>query len=277
MQSLTQRQPDSSLRTPFIVVCIFGYVLFLALLVYIFAQYPDSRLSTSTGPKANIPAWFGAGGAEVAYLALGLLIAGLYVSVCVLGTSTAGVWSRGALLGGALGVGWLVFGVAAALIPMGILGAVPYGALIIVPLAAGAWGTSETGRFGSGALAGFWCGVAAAVFIAVSTVAIDVVFVSHFLQTSWLTDPVCNIHRGNALAACEIGDDLGFAATITVGLPLIMAGLGAVGGAIGLALQPQQGKNVQPRAASAARSRVPLIFSLAMALVLVAELVFNLW
>ena len=153
----------------------------------------------------------------------------------------------------------------------------PFAALVIVPLAAGALGTSETGRFGSGALAGFWCGVATALFIAVSTVAIDVVFVSHFMQTSWLTDPVCNIHCGNALAACEIGDDLGFAASTAVGLPLIMAGLGAVGGAIGLALHPQQGKNVQPGAASAARSRAPLISSLVMALVVVAELVFNLW
>ena len=31
----------------------------------------------------------------------------------------AGVWARGALLGGALGLGWLVFGVVAALTPTG--------------------------------------------------------------------------------------------------------------------------------------------------------------
>ena len=160
----------------------------------------------------------------------------------------AGVWARGALLGVGLGLVWLA-SVLWRADSDGRFRTFATVALVIVPLAAGALGASETGRFGSGALAGFWCGVAAAVFIAVSTVAIDVVFVSHFMQTSWLTAPVA-ISIAAILAACEIGDDLGFAASTAVGLPLIMAGLGAVGGAIGLALHPQQGKTcnrVQPQ------------------------------
>lgn len=272
MQTLTQEQPTRTARFWVIGACVLGYVLFLALLAYVFARYPDSRLSTSTGPKSNIPIWFGADGAGIAYMLFGLLIACLYVYVSIQGTSGRGAWRLGVLLGAALGLAWLVIGILDAFVSTPAAGLLLYGAALIVPVAAGILGASQTGRFGSGSLAGFWCGVAAALLIALSIVVIDTVFASHFLQTSWPQDRHCNLHSGDALTACEISDDLGFAGTILIALPLIMAGLGAIGGAMGLA--NARGGQVDPREGN--DSRAPLIFSLIMIVLFVCTILFNL-
>ena len=144
MQTLIQAKPTHSARFWFIGACVLGFVLFLALLAYVFMRYPESRLSTSTGPKANIPVWFGANGAGIAYMLFGLLIACLYVYVSVQGTSGPGVWRYGVLLGVQLGAAWFV----------------------IMPIVAGALATRYTRRLGSGPLASFWCGVTAALLIA---------------------------------------------------------------------------------------------------------------
>jgi hypothetical protein len=273
MQTLTQEQLTKTARPWFIGACVLGFVAFLGLLAHVFMRYPDSRLSTSTGPTSNIPTWFGADGAGIAYMLFGLLIACLYVYVSMQGTSGHGVWRLGVLLGAALGFAWLVVGVLDAFISAPAAELLLDGAVLIVPVAAGILGASQTGRFGSGPLAGFWCGVAAALLIALSMVAIDVVFASHFLQTSWPQDRHCNLHSGDALAACEISDDLGFAGTILIALPVIMAGLGAIGGAIGLA-NTRAGQVDAPREDN--NSRAPLIFSLIMIVLFVCTILFDL-
>jgi hypothetical protein len=273
VQTLTETKPTDTFRPWFIGACVVGFVAFLGLLAYVFMRYPDSRLSTSTGPKSNIPLWFGADGAGIADILFGLLIACLYVYVSIQGTSGRGVWRQGVLLGALLGLAWLVIGVLDAFISAPGAGLLLDGALLIVPAAAGILGASQARRFGGGPLAGFWCGVAAALLIALSIVVIDVVFASHFLQTSWPQDRHCNLHTGDALAACEISDDLGFAGTILIALPVVMAGLGAIGGAIGLA--NVRGKQVYAPGESK-DSRAPLIFSLIMIVLFVATLLFNL-
>src|SRR5262249_50677415 len=143
-----------------------------------------------------------------------------------------------------------------------------------MPVVAGALATSYTGRLGSGPLAGFWCGIAAALLIALSTLVLDVVLTSHFLQGSWLHDHYCNFHTGDALAACEIDDDLGFASNTLVTLPLAMAALGVIGGAFGLANPRERSATTRVGAKS---SRAPLIFSLIMAAIFLAELFLRFW
>jgi hypothetical protein len=273
VRTLPETKSTDTFRPWFIGTCVLGNVAFLGLLAYVFMRYPDSRLSTSTGPKSNIPIWFGADGAAIAYMLFGLLLACLYVYVSVQGTSGGGVWRQGVLLGAALGLAWLVIGVLDAFISVPVVRLLLDGAILIVPVAAGLLGASQTGRFGSGPLAGFWCGVAAALLIALSMVVIDVAFASHFLQTNWPQDRHCNLHSGDALAACEIGDDLGFAGIILIALPVIMAGLGAIGGAIGVANE-RGGRVDAPREDN--NSRAPLIFSLIMTVLFVSTLFFQL-
>jgi hypothetical protein len=123
-------------------------------------------------------------------------------------------------------------------------------------------------------LAGFWCGMAVALLIVLSTLGIDVVVTSQFLQTSWPLDHYSNFHTGDTLAACEISDDLGFASTTLVALPLVMGGLGLIGGAIGLANVREQRASRPP---GAQRSRAPLIFSLIMAAIFLAEFFLRFW
>lgn len=275
MQTLTQPRSANTSRFWLIGACALGFALFLGLLAYIFARYPDAALSTGTGPKANIPLWFGANGAAITYLLLGVLLAGLYIYVSVQGTSQRGVWRTGAVFGAALGVVWLLVGVINVFISVTPLELALDGALLILPIVAGALGASQTGRFGDGPLAGFWCGLAAALLIALAIIAIDTGFAAHLSQTSWLQDRQCNAHTGDALAACEISDDLGLAASLVVALPILMAGLGAIGGTIGIASTRGQRREAMPTTANP--SRAPLFFSLIIVALIAAELLFNLW
>jgi hypothetical protein len=205
---------------------------------------------------------------------LGGLISCLYIYVSIQGTPVRGVWRRGVVLGAGLGITWLVIGVCSILIETSALGLVLDAGLLIMPVLAGALGARQTGRFGSGSLAGFWCGIAAAALIALSIVVIDIAFAPHLLQTNWAHDSHCDLHRGDALAACEISDDLGYAASILVILPVIMAGLGMIGGAIGTMTERRRVAKESPVVDN---SRAPFIFSLLMVVLFATELLLNLW
>jgi hypothetical protein len=61
---------------------------------------------------------------------------------------------------------------------------------------------------------------------------------------------------------------------ILVAFPLIMAGLGAIGGAIGVATSRGRAHGAS---SVADNSRAPLIFSALMFVLLVSELTLNLW
>src|SRR5262249_48076043 len=137
VQTRTDTSSTDISRPWFIGACTLGLVAFLGLLAYVFMRYPDARLSTSTGPQSNMPIWFGADGAGIAYMLFGLLIACLYVYVSVQGTLGRGMWRQGVVLGAALGLAWLVIGVLDAITALSAAGLLVDGAILIVPVAAG--------------------------------------------------------------------------------------------------------------------------------------------
>jgi hypothetical protein len=261
-------------RLALIAGYVFGGLIFLTLLAYVFVRYPDIALTPNEdGVTASIPHWFGATGSSIAYWLLGLLLACLYVYAGVRATADQNAWHEGVVLGAALGGSWIVLGM------LGFFVHVPASslfaaALLVAPVATGVAVTIRTGRVGRGALAGFLCGLTAALPIVLFTLTSDVTFTAHFLQTSWPLDHYCNFHTGDALAACEISDDLGFASTTLVALPLLTGGLGLLGGAIGAtSVRPQR------ITVSSARigSRAALFVALTLATIFVAELILRLW
>jgi Na+/citrate or Na+/malate symporter len=98
------------------------------------------------------------------------------------------------------------------------------------------------------------------------------------VQTAWANyrsgDALCTGAHGATLLGCAVGDDLGFAATLLILGPVLGLGLGALAGLLGRTRSRRQDK---PRA-SWMTTVVPLvIFSGLLAVVMIAELVGNLW
>lgn len=270
----------------FLAMLAVGFVVVLALVDVTFLRFPTSRVSSGTGPKANIPIWLGPDGAGLFYLGLGGVYAGLYLWVGSQSARSARCWRPGAFCGLALGSIWLVVSVVAnwlpalgALRPLGLL------AFLGLPVVAGMLGARATGLARDGALAGFWCGVVAAVFLAASIIGVDNAFAATLVHTSWAHDPTCPQPAGPALAGCEIGDDLGLVAVELTLLPVLVAGIGAIGGAIGapaaMAMSPQ---TPPPKDIPAGGTCInghsgwsgPLIFSCIMLVLFLAEIALNL-
>jgi hypothetical protein len=278
---LTDRLPTAS-RRGFLALLAGAFLVLLALVAYTFLRFPTSRLSTGTGPKANVPLWFGAEGATIFYLGLGALYAGLYLWVGAQAPRSARAWRLGAPLGLVAGGVILVASLLTSALP-GLSGVQPVALpLLVLSALSGALAARATGRLGDGVLASFWCGVVAAVLLAVSMLVVDNAFAATLVQTSWAHDRTCPYPAGPVLAGCEIGDDLGFIAIELAVLPLLLAGLGMLGGAIGLATPPLPTRAPSPTALPAEAAgglsawRAPLIFAGALLVLFVAEIALHL-
>jgi hypothetical protein len=220
----------------FVGFLVVGFVVLLSLIEITFLRFPSSRPSSGTGPIANPAIWFGPDGAGLFYLGLGLLYAALYIWVGGRGRQSKGAWPPGAVWGVVSGAVWLLVSAITNWLPVFSL-LRPLSLLLVLgaPIVAGLRGVKLGDRLRDGALAGFWCGVVGAVLIAGIIVGLDNVFATTLMHTGWMHDPTCPYAAGPALAGCEIGDDLGLVAVELTFLPLIWAGLGAVGGAVRLA------------------------------------------
>jgi hypothetical protein len=255
----------------------------LALIWYTFLRYPASVTGSGTGPKASLPILLGDSGARIAYLALGAGIALLYIGVAALGayaSQSAGErpWRTGALLALIGGGVWLILSVATKFFPLLEPLSAPGVLLIpILPALAGLLEARRTGDLAPGALAGFWCGVTLAVILGILVISLDHLFVGVLLRTSWAHDHLCAAHTGDALAACEMSDDLGFVATALVLMPLLGWLFGLVGGAFGLALRSDSSAEPRVTARRTNRLLAPAIFSAALAAIFAAELIWKLW
>jgi hypothetical protein len=267
------REELTMLQTRLRMTSVRGYLAllagaFLALLVlaeYTFLRFPTILGSNGPGPKPTFVQWFGANSATIYSLGLVVFYALLYLGVAAQAPrsarSGAGTWRMGAPL-------WLVTGgivLAASFVMLGLpllfpqmspLAQLGYGemgelALLLPPVLCGALATRATGRLRDGVLAGFWSGLLVAVLLAVAILVLDDAFAATFLHTTaWAHDPTtCPYPAGGAtLAGCEIGDNLGFVAIELAGFPLLAAGVGVIGSAIGRAI----GRARSPRGPRAA-------------------------
>jgi hypothetical protein len=260
-----------------------GFVVLLALIWYTFLRYPASIAGSGTGLRASLPILLGDSSARIAYLALGAGIALLYIGVAALGaranqSTGERPWRAGALFALIGGGVWLTLSVATKFFPLLEPVSAPSVLLILIlPALAGLREARRAGDLATGALAGFWCGVTQAVILGILVIALDHLFVGVLLRTSWAHDHLCAAHTGDALAACEMSDDLGFVATTLVLMPLLGWLFGVVGGAFGLALR--SGATTAPPSATRTTNRLlaPALFSGALAAIFVAELIWNLW
>ena len=258
-----------------------GFLVLLALIEITFLRFPSSRLSSGTGPKANVAIWFGADGAGLFYLGLGLVYAALYIWVSAQSRRLGSAWPVGAIWGLVSGAIWLAVSAITDWFPE--IGALRPVSLLIVlgaPVVAGLLGAKAGHRLVAGALAGFWCGVVSAVLLAATIVA------ATLMHTNWLHDPTCPQAVGPALAGCEIGDDLGFVAVELTFIPLVWASLGALGCAVGLAatdrtvsLKPREHVEASTSGAVASRhsaARAPIIFVCILLTLFLVELILKL-
>lgn len=214
-----------------------GFACLLALLELTFLRFPTSRLSSGTGPKANVAIWFGPDGAGYVYLGLGLVYAALYIWVGAHSQQSHGPWRIGATWGLVAGAIWLAVCLIRDVLPvLGPLRPLSLSLILGSPVVAATLGAKAGEPMRDGILAGFWCGVVTTVLIAVTTVALDNAFATTLMHSSWMHDSRCPQPAGPALAGCAIGDDLGLVAIELTLLPLMWACLGAIGGAFGLAI-----------------------------------------
>jgi len=264
-----------------------GFLLLLALIEITFVRFPGSRLSSGTGPKANVAIWFGADGAGLFYLGLGLVYAALYLWVAAHSRPSGSAWPEGAMWGLVSGVIWLAATALTDWLP--VLRAIrPLSLLLVLgaPVLAGFLGAKAGHRFLDCILAGFWCGVVSAVLIAGTIVGLDNAFATTLIHTSWMHDPTCPQAAGPALAGCEIGDDLGLVAVELTFIPLVWASLGAFGGAVGLAaadraveLKTREYAEVSTNGAIVGRHsavRAPIIFVCMLLSLFVVEMILKL-
>jgi hypothetical protein len=263
-----------------------GFLVLLALIEITFLRFPSSRLSSGTGPKANVAIWFGADGAGLFYLGLGLVYAALYLGVAGRSGRSARALRVGVTYGLLSGAIWLVVTAITDWLP-GIDVLRPVSLLFVLgaPVLAGVLGAKAGDGLRDGALAGFWCGVLGAVLIAVTIVGLDNAFAATLMHTRWLNDPTCPQSAGPALAGCEIGDDLGLVGIELALLPLLWAGLGETGGAIGLAAPNGPIARLREDAAVSTGDaaadqpsvlRAPSVFGCLLLTLFVAEMIFKL-
>ena len=178
---------------------------------------------------------------------MAIVLVALYLWVGARASESGSVWRPGALCGLGLAGTRLVVGFLTAGFPgLGVLRPLAQLAAAGLTTLAGVLGARPSGHAADGALAGFWCGLVAAVFVSVVTLAVDNVFAATLIHTTWAHDPTCPQPAGAALAGCEIGDDLGLIGIELTALPLLLPCIAAFGGALA-AISPHP---VEPRPAS---------------------------
>jgi hypothetical protein len=228
-----------------------GSAVLLVALVFaaLFMVFPQM---VHTG-DAQLQVWLGPSGAQWGYLALAIVLGGVYVWAAVRGTRErehAEAWLPGTAAGLLCGAATLVLYVGAGLFattPGGLT--VPLIALLALILVGGLLVGVAAGRargaISAGAVAGFWLAAVLAMVSGPGLVARDLVLSDRLVRTAWVGDRVqdalCNGVHGATLVGCEVGDDLGWLATSLLILPLLGLLIGALGGAAArLSVAPAQ-------------------------------------
>jgi hypothetical protein len=163
----------------------------------------------------------------------------------------------------------------------------------MLTIMAGASVAARTGRIATGAQVGLWSGMLTALGLVLTSLVLNNTLADVLSRTQWSHDPTCAVSHASALAACEVGDTLGGAASMLLLLPLMWVGLGILGGLFGRtrlvrAHQPSLGFVRSLLAGSAAitadtvlvqgaRIRSLMLFSAAMITTFVVALVAHLW
>jgi hypothetical protein len=259
-------------------VCILVALVAIAL----FVQFP---MVMTTG-DAHLQHWIGPYAARLSFMVLATAVGVGAIWVAIRSTSdpaTRPAWLPGAVGGAGLGlVAALLYlimaGVSSTSAGLQLAPELVSIALLLGPLVAGLVAGRTQGTTSAGAVAGFWFALALVVLADVGLIASDSLFSSRLAPTAWANyssgDALCRGAHGATLLGCAVGDDLGFAATLLILGPVLGLGLGALAGLVGRALARRQDK----ARASWASAVVPLvIFSALLAVVLIAELVGNLW
>ncbi|TMC53154.1 MAG: hypothetical protein E6J20_08795 [Chloroflexi bacterium] len=264
-----------------------GFLVLLALIEITFRRFPSSLVSSGTGPKANVAIWFGSDGAGLFYMGLGAVYAALYLWVSAQVRPSENAWRVGAMWGVVSGAVWMVVTAITDWIPdISVLR--PLSLLVVLgsPVIAGVLAARAGESVRDRTLAGFWCGVVSAVLIAGSIVGLDNAFATTLEHSRWMHDPTCPQAAGSALAGCEIGDDLGFVDVELTLIPLVWAGLGAIGGAVSLAFadravspRTRERADVSSGGVGASRKtavRAPIIFGFMLLTLFVVEMILKL-
>jgi hypothetical protein len=241
-------------------------------------------MALTTG-DAHLQRWIGPDAARASFLALAVAVGAGAIWVAVRSTNdptTRPAWLLGAVAGA--GVGLIVAmlylimaGVASSSAGLQLAPELVSLALLLGPPVVGLVASGTHGTTSAGAVAGFWFAFALALVADLGLIASDSLFSSRLLQTAWANyssaDRLCTGVHGATLLGCAVGDDLGFAATLLVLGPVLGLGLGALAGVVGRARRRGDG----PRAAWTAAVVPMVIFSALLAIVMIAELVGNLW
>jgi hypothetical protein len=249
------------------------------------ALYIRFPMVLTTG-DAHLQRWIGPGAARLSFLGLAIALGAGAIWVALQGTrdpATRPAWLLGACIGAAAGLAaavLYVIGAGAATTDTALQAAPALVtlALLLGPLGVGFAAALAATRTSAGAVAGFWCALALALLADIGLIASDVLFANRLMQTAWVGyrsgDPLCNGVHGATLLGCAVGDDLGFAASLLIFGPVLGLGLGAVAGVLGRLVSRRSHDSVIPWAAA---MTPPAIFSTLLAVVMVAELVGNLW
>lgn len=106
---------------------------------------------------------------------------------------------------------------------------------VLLTTSAGASAAAQTGRIATGAQVGLWSGMLSALGLLLASLAVSNALADVLARTEWPHDPTCAVSHASTLAACEVGDMLGGAASLLLLLPLVWIGLGILGGLVGRA------------------------------------------
>lgn len=258
------------------------FILVALVAVALFVQFP---MVMTTG-DAHLQRWIGPDAARLSFLALAVAVGAGAIWVAVRSThdpATRPAWLLGAVGGAGVGLAAALLYLITDFVSSSSAGLqlgpeLVSTALLLGPLVVGAVAARMSGTTSAGAVAGFWFALALSILADVGLLAGDSLFSSRLMQTAWANyssgDALCRGAHGATLLGCAVGDDLGFTATLLILGPVLGLGLGALAGLLGHALWRRQDK---PRA-SWTTAVVPLvIFSALLAVVMIAELVGNLW
>jgi hypothetical protein len=258
------------------------FILIALVAVALFVQFP---MVMTTG-DAHLQRWIGPDATRLSFLALAIAVGVGAIWVAIRGThdpATQPAWQLGAAGGACVGlVAALLYlvmaGVTSGSAGLQVAPELVSIALLLGPLVVGLVAASAQGSTSAGAVAGFWFALVLVLLADVGLLASDSLFSSRLVQTAWATyrsgDALCTGAHGATLLGCAVGDDLGFAATLLILGPVLGLGLGFLTGLLGRALSRRRDKPASPWSTAV----VPLvIFSALLAVVMIAELVGNLW
>jgi hypothetical protein len=263
-----------------------GALLLLGLVTLaLFVEFPQ----VMTTGDANLQRWIGPDAARLSFLGLALAVGGGASWVVWQGTrvrETGTAWWLGAATGTAAGLATAVLslvmgGMATSSAGLQAPPLVATAALLLGPLAVGLIAAQASGRTGAGAIAGFSCALLLVLLAAVGMLAADSLFAQRLLQTAWVGyrsgDPLCSGVHGATLLGCAVGDDLGFAATLLILGPVLGLGLGTLAGLIGREFRRRNPSILAETSVWPTALRPVVLFSAFLAVVLVVELLGNLW